>query len=73
MRSALRPPDVVGYTLEEARDLLSASGWPVGDVVETRPPRGSLLAPYRVVRQRVTSPGQVALVICGERSADARV
>ena len=73
MRSAPRPPDVVGYPLEDARQILSTFGWPIGETAETQPPRGPLFPPDRVVRQRVTAQGQVALVICGERSADARV
>ncbi len=73
MRPAHRPPDIVGYPLDDAREILAASGWSVGETVETRPPRQTLLTPYRVVRQRVDPLGHVALVICGERSADARV
>lgn len=67
------PPDVIGYTLEEAREILAGSGWSVGETIETRPPRRVLLAPYRVIRQRLDAEGRVELVICGERSEDARV
>lgn len=73
MRSASQPPDVIGYALEAAREILSASGWTVGETIETRPPRRALLAPHRVVRQRVNAQGHVTLVVCGERSEDARV
>ncbi len=73
MRSAHRPPEIIGYPLDDASEILAGSGWSVGETVETRPPRQTLLTPYRVVRQRVDAQGHVALVICGERSADARV
>jgi len=63
-----RPPDVVGYTLEDARQALTHAGWMVGDVTETRPPRRTLGDPRRVLRQRVNADGSVGLVVCGERS-----
>jgi beta-lactam-binding protein with PASTA domain len=71
--SGSRPPDVVGYTLELARQALIAAGWKVGEVSETRPPRRTLGDPRRVVRQRVSADGSVALVVCGERSDGVRV
>jgi len=71
--SGSRPPDVVGYTLEDARQALIAAGWKVGEVIETRSPRRTLADPRRVVRQRVSADGLVALVVCGERSDGARV
>ena len=71
--SGSRPPDVVGYTLEDARQALAAAGWNVGEVTETRPPRRTLGDPRRVVRQRVSADGLVGLVVCGERSDGARV
>lgn len=67
------PPDVVGYTLEAARQALVAAGWRVGAVTETRPPRRTLEDPRRVVRQRTAADGAVDLVVCGERSDAARV
>lgn len=67
------PPDVVGFPLEDARRILAAAGWPEGEVSETRAPRRALVGPQRVVRQRVDADGRVALVVCGERSEDARV
>jgi hypothetical protein len=73
MRPKSPPPDVIGYPLNDAREILEASGWSIGETVETRPPRQMLLTPSRVVRQRVDPLGHVALVICGERSADAKV
>jgi len=63
-----RPPDVVGYTLEDARQALTHVGWIVGDVTETRPPRRTLADPRRVLRQRVNADGSIGLVVCGERS-----
>jgi beta-lactam-binding protein with PASTA domain len=66
-----RPPDVVGYTLEDARAALTHAGWMVGEVTETRPPRRTLMDPRRVVRQRVNADGSVELVVCGERSDGA--
>lgn len=66
-----RPPDVVGYTLEDARAALGHAGWMVGEVTETRPPRRTLMDPRRVVRQRVNADGSVGLVVCGERSDGA--
>jgi len=72
-RPAGRPPDVVGYTLEDAQGAVGAAGWTVGAVVETRPPRRVLRDPRRVVRQRVDADGRLVLAVCGERSADARV
>lgn len=71
MRHGPRPPDVVGYPLEEARRILAAAGWPEGETSETRPPRRTLGGPLRVVRQRVDPGGRVALVVCGERVEDA--
>jgi hypothetical protein len=71
--SASRPPDIVGYTLEDARQALTAAGWTAGEITETRPPRQTLLDPRRVVRQRVRADGSVALVVSGERSDGARV
>jgi PASTA domain len=67
-----RPPDVVAYPLEDARQALIDAGWTVGEVTETRPPRVILLDPRRVVRQRVAPDGSVGLVVCGERSDGAR-
>ncbi len=67
------PPHVVGYTLEDAQQALIAAGWKVGEVSETRPPRRTLGDPRRVVRQRVSADGSVALVVCGERSDGVRV
>jgi len=63
----------VGYTLDDADAALAAAGWKLGEVIETRPPRRGLLDPRRVVRQRAGSDGEVALVVAGERSDDARV
>ncbi len=73
MTSPSQPPDVVGYTLDDARQAVTAAGWRVGEVIETRPPRRVLGDPRRVVRQRVSPDGSVALVVTGERSDDARV
>ncbi len=67
------PPDVTGFPLEEAQRMLAASGWPAGEIRETKPPRRALVGPHRVVRQRVGADGRVALIVCGERSEDARV
>lgn len=67
------PPNVVAYTLENARAALAAAGWTVGEVIETRPPRRALLDPRRVVRQRVIADGSVGLVVCGERVDGAQV
>ena len=63
-----RPPDVVGYTLEDARQVLTHAGWMIGEVTETRPPRRTLGDLRRVGRQRVSADGSVGLMICGERS-----
>lgn len=59
--------------MEEAQRAAVEAGWTVGAVVETRPPRRVLQDPRRVVRQRVDVDGRLALVVCGERSDDARV
>lgn len=59
--------------MEEARQAAAAAGWAVEAVVETRPPRRVLLDPRRVVRQRASTDGRLVLVVCGERSDDARV
>jgi hypothetical protein len=67
------PPNVVAYTLENARAALAAAGWTVGEVIETVPPRRGLLDPRRVVRQRTAADGSVELVVCGERADGARV
>ncbi|HKV45370.1 MAG TPA: hypothetical protein VJT32_11970 [bacterium] len=67
------PPDVVGFTVDEATRIVAAAGWTVGSIAETRPPRRTLLDPRRVVRQRVDAGGRLVLVVCGERSDDARV
>ena len=67
------PPDLVGYTVDEAREILATNGWQEGEIVETRPPRRPLSGPRRVVRQREGEAGRVALVVCGERAEDARV
>ena len=64
------PPDVVAYLLEDARHLLAAAGWSIGEIASTAPPRRTLGGPSRVVRQRVRPDGSVAVVVCGER-ADA--
>jgi len=60
-------PDVVGYLLDEARAVLADAGWTDVDTVETRPPRRGLTGPLRVLRQRITAPGRIALVVSGER------
>ena len=73
MRSAPPPPDLVGYTQEAAGEILAAAGWQVGETLETHPPRRRLSGPRRVVRQRVDEAGRIALLVCGERSEDARV
>lgn len=73
MPSAHSAPDLVGYTLEEAREGLAASGLSEGGTVDTHPPRRTLVGPRRVVRQRVDEAGRIAFVVCGERSEDARV
>lgn len=65
-------PNVVAYTLENARDAIAAAGGTVGEVTETRPPRRPLEGPRRVVRQRVAVDGSMALVVCGERAGGAR-
>ncbi len=69
MRAERRPPDVVGYDVEEARRILAAAGWLPGETSETRPPRRALSGTQRVVRQRVDPDGRIALVVCGERAA----
>jgi beta-lactam-binding protein with PASTA domain len=63
-----RAPDVIGYTLDDARQILAASGWTIGEIAHTAPPRRALLEPSRVVRQRVRADGALALVVCGERT-----
>ena len=68
MSADRRPPDVVGYTLDTARERLAAVGWSLIDVSETRPPKRILLPPQRVVRQRVGLGDRVLLVVCGERA-----
>jgi hypothetical protein len=73
MRPGALPPDVVGLTLEDARLAVTAAGWTVGEIVETRPPRRTLQDPRRIVRQRVAAERQLVLIVCGERSDDARV
>ncbi len=67
------PPDVVGYTLEDARDLLAAAQWTAVEVVRTCPPRRTLRAPERVVRERLAAGDHVQLIVCGERAEDAGV
>ena len=73
MTADSQPPDVVGYTLDDACQAVAAAGWKVGEVIETRPPRRTLADPRRVLRQRVGVDGSVVLVVCGERSDDARI
>jgi len=64
------PPDCVGYTLEEARELLGGARWTAVEVVETRPPRRALRPPLRVVRQRLAAGDRVQLIACGERAEE---
>ena len=66
MRAAA-PPNVVGYLLDDARAALAEAGWTDVEPSETRPPRRTLVPPYRVLRQR-TSGTRVALVVSGERA-----
>jgi len=68
-----RPPDVIGFSLEEAQSILEADGWTVAETVETSPQRRPLSGPRRVVRERVDPSGRVSLVVCGEHSGDVRV
>jgi len=68
-----RLPDVIGYALDDARQVITAAGWRLGEIIETRPPRRTLQDPRRVVRERVDSQGLLTLVVCGERSDDARL
>jgi len=68
MGAERRLPDVVGYTLDDARRALAAAGWPAAEIVETRPPRRTLEGPQRVVRQRLGAGDRVLLVVCGERT-----
>jgi hypothetical protein len=63
------PPNVVGYLLDEAKAVLAAAGWADVETSETRPPRRPLAGPLRVLRQRTTASGRIALVVCGERPA----
>jgi hypothetical protein len=65
------PPNVVGYVLEEAKAVLADAGWPHVETSETRPPRRALEGPQRVLRQRIDPSGRIALVVSGERPADA--
>jgi hypothetical protein len=59
--------DVLGWDLEAARAVLEAAGRRV-DVTETRTPRRVRLGgALRVVRQRETADGSVALVVTRER------
>lgn len=67
------PPNVVAFTLEEARRILADAGWPDVDVRESRPPRRALAGPLRVIRQRLVEDRRVALVVCGEHAEDVRV
>ena len=68
MSAERRPPDIVGYTLDVARERLAAAGWPAVEVIETRSPKRALRPPQRVVRQRTGAGDRVLLVVCGERS-----
>jgi hypothetical protein len=68
-----RPPDVIGFSLEEAQSILEEAGWMIAETVETSPPHHPLTGPRRVVRERVDSSGRIALVVCGEHSGDVRV
>lgn len=68
MNAERRPPDIVGYTLDAARERLAAAGWSAVEVVETRPPKRTLRPPQRVVRQRTGAGDRVLLVVCGEQS-----
>ncbi len=67
------PPDVVGYTLDEARGILAAAQWTAVEVAETCPPRRGLRPPQRVVRERLAPGERVQLIVCGERAEDSRV
>ena len=59
--------DVVGLELEDARGRLSAAGFVVRSVTETRPPRPvELTGPLRVIRVR-TDGSAVDLVVTRER------
>ena len=58
-------PSVVGHELDRARELLTAAGWQVVEVEETRPPapRREASGPWRVVQQRPAGGRQVVLVV----------
>jgi hypothetical protein len=66
------PPDVVGYPLEEALQVVEAAGWQA-TVRTTAPPRSAPAGGLqRVVRQRATHPGELELVVAWERYTPLR-
>jgi hypothetical protein len=67
------PPDVVGYTLDDAHEILAAAQWTSVEVAETRPPRRTLVSPARVVRERLAAGDRVQLIVCGERAEEPGV
>ena len=65
--STANPPDVIGWELAEARSLLAAAGWAIGDIILTRPPHCRADEDYvgsvRVVRLRQIGEHQVSITV----------
>lgn len=68
-------PSLVGYALDEAKEILAKMGFKVGQVHVTkalgrrgRASEGDVLSEMRVVRQRLLPSGEVELVVCERRS-----
>lgn len=63
------PPDVTGRLLAEARQILREAGWIVSSVTVTKAPSqpDETSAVLRVVRQRLTGEGRVALTVVMDR------
>ena len=60
-------PDIIGFTLREARELLASAGIDAADVEITAPPRRRGAGWHdncRVVRIKAEDNGKIALVVC---------
>lgn len=58
------PPDVTALEIPAAEAALTAAGWTISAVIQTRPPKaGGGLGNARVVRQRITGEREIQLVV----------
>ena len=61
--SGPQPPLLIGLDLEQARSEASRSGWSVDEIIQTAPLARPPAGPSRVMRQRVSGPRALSVVV----------